>query len=211
MPFNISDRKCVQKAIAKTQQTRTVTNSYGKLTLTCSETHKISNNAVFCDLVGNASWSIGPGLFTNDETYSAPGYDYMGVTWSGGFTTSTEAANSDCNLYGVKAPDPIPEESKPNAGRVWKFNEAWIHEYFNGSPIFAFLTNIDIKMTLHKNNMTGGGNTAEAVVKYIHTYENTTGSITITAGTDKVVSGGFTLSSVSKQWSIVCTIKGIPY
>ena len=44
-----------------------------------------------------------------------------------------------------------------------------------------------------KNTMTGNGNTAEAVLKYIHTYQKTTGSVSMNVGSDSV-SAGFTLS-----------------
>ena len=46
--------------------------------------------------------------------------------------------------------------------------------------------------------MTGNGNTAEAVLKYIHTYQKTTGSVSMNVGSDSV-SAGFTLSNVKNQ------------
>ena len=58
--------------------------------------------------------------------------------------------------------------------------------------------------------MTGNGNTAEAVLKYIHTYKQTVGSISMSAGSD-TVSAGFTLCNVDEQWSLVCTVTNIPY
>ena len=65
-------------------------------------------------------------------------------------------------------------------------------------------------MNLYKNRRTGNGNTAEAVLKYIHTYSKVKGSISISPGSEKI-SGGFSLSNTEKQWSIVCTVTGIPY
>jgi hypothetical protein len=65
-------------------------------------------------------------------------------------------------------------------------------------------------MTLSKVTMTGQGNKAEAVLKYIHTYQSASGSISITPGASGV-SGSFSLSSVKNQWSLVCTVFGIPY
>ena len=61
--------------------------------------------------------------------------------------------------------------------------------------------------------MTGNGNTAEAVLKYIHTYQKTTGSVSMNVGSDSVSarSAGFTLSNVKNQWSLVCNITGIYY
>ena len=63
-------------------------------------------------------------------------------------------------------------------------------------------------MTLSKVTMTGQGNKAEAVLKYIHTYQSASGSISPGASG---VSGSFSLSSVKNQWSLVCTVSGILY
>ena len=69
---------------------------------------------------------------------------------------------------------------------------------------------INLNMNLYKNRRTGNGNTAEAVLKYIHTYSGVKGTISISAGSGGI-SGGFSLSNIEKQWSIVCTVTGIPY
>lgn len=70
--------------------------------------------------------------------------------------------------------------------------------------------NINATINIKKNTMTGNGNTAEAVLKYIHTYQKTTGSVSMNVGSDSV-SAGFTLSNVKNQWSLVCNITGIYY
>ena len=61
-----------------------------------------------------------------------------------------------------------------------------------------------------KNTLTGNGNTAEAVLKYIHTYSKVKGSISITPGSE-TVAGSFSLSNTDRQWSLVCTVTNIPY
>jgi hypothetical protein len=90
--------------------------------------------------------------------------DFMGVVWSGGFTTESASCTvtSTNNFY---APPVLNLcASVPNAGRVWEFTETW-STIMIGQPITIYLTNIDINITLTKENMTGGGNTAEAVLK----------------------------------------------
>ena len=197
-----------QEAVLGALQTHTATNARGKLTITFSGTYSTSDNSVSCNLTGNASWSAGPGLF-NGDTNPASGSDYMGVVWSGGFKTSSSSIATTSSLNSYDPPVLNMCASAPNAGRVWEFTEAW-GETMLGQTISLYLADIDVNMTITKNNMTGGGNTAEAVLKYIHTYETTAGSISIEASHDSV-GGGFTLNIVEKQWAIVCTITNIPY
>ena len=197
-----------QEAVLGALQTRAATNARGKLTITFSGTYSTSGNSVSCDLTGNASWSAGPGLF-NGDTNPASGSDYMGVVWSGGFTTLSSSIAPTCILNVFDPPVLNMCASVPNAGKVWEFTVAW-SDIMLGQAISLYLANIDVNMTITKNNMTGGGNTAEAVLKYIHTYESTAGSISIEAS-DNSVGAGFTLNTVEKQWAIVCTVTNIPY
>lgn len=188
--------------------TRAATNARGKLTLTFSGSSSVSGSKVTCELTGNASWSAGPGLF-NGETNPSDGSDYMGVVWSGGFTCTSATIDATCNMQGIEPEVLNMCTSIPNVGRVWEFTEAW-DVLVLGQHTNAYLTSIDIDATITKNNMTGGGNTAEAVLKYIHTYGTANGSISIEASADNV-GGGFSLESVGDQWGIVCTLTGIPY
>lgn len=92
-----------------------------------------------------------------------------------------------------------------NGGRVWSFEESLFEDHFAN-----YNKNINATINIKKNTMTGNGNTAEAVLKYIHTYQKTTGSVSMNVGSDSV-SAGFTLSNVKNQWSLVCNITGIYY
>lgn len=197
-----------QEAVLGALQTREATATRGKLTITFSGTHSTEGNSVSCDLTGNASWAAGSGLF-NGDTNPAAGSDYMGVVWSGGFTTSSSSitATSSASVYDPPVLNMCT--SIPNTGRVWEFTEAW-NENILGQGISVYLVDIEVNITITKNNMTGGGNTAEAVLKYIHTFESTAGSISIEASSDSV-GGGFSLSTVDDQWAIMCTLTGIPY
>lgn len=96
-------------------------------------------------------------------------------------------------------------DSTPNGGRVWSFNEFIYYPKYN-----TYASNIDLSLTLQKNKLTGDGNTAEAVLKYIHTYSKVTGSISITPGTNSAA-GSFSLSQTDDQWPLACTITDIPY
>ena len=52
-------------------------------------------------------------------------------------------------------------------------------------------------LSLKKDSMTGNGNLTAIVCQYIHTYTTASGSISFSAG-----GPSFTLTGVSKQWSI---------
>ena len=73
-----------------------------------------------------------------------------------------------------------------------------------------YAKDINLNVNISKNTLTGNGNTAEAVLKYIHTYSKVKGSISITPGSE-TVAGSFSLSNTDRQWSFVCTVTNIPY
>lgn len=200
-----------QKAVLETLQTRAATNARGNLTISFSGTYSISGNSVSCDLSGSASWTFDTWGQFNGKSNPATGSDYMGVSWSGGFTTSSSPTISATSSFPIYEPPVLNMcDSVPNAGRVWEFREAWTGGGMMGQSVSVYLKSIDVNVKLIKNKRDNSGNTAEAVLKYIHTYELAHGSISITASSSGVVGGGFSLSSVDKQWSLVCTVTGIP-
>lgn len=180
---------------------RAAKRTYGKLTLTFSGSQSISGKSVSCKLNGNANLDFG--AFTSSEKNPAIGKDFMGITWSGLFTTNSSSCSAT-DLTG-KVTYPTMVDSIANGGRVWSFEESLFEDHFAN-----YNKNINATINIKKNTMTGNGNTAEAVLKYIHTYQKTTGSVSMNVGSDSV-SAGFTLSNVKNQWSLVCNITGIYY
>ena len=181
---------------------RAATNSKGKLTITFSGTYRTSGTSVSCDLTGNAHWA-GWDMLGGNSNMPAVGEDFLGITWSGGFTGPTfSASGTDSKGDSISVTN---VDSIANGGRVWSFDDL-----IYGNRINYYAKDVDVDMTIKKNTMTGQGNTAEAVLKYIHTYSSVNGSIEFSAGTDSV-SAGFTLSSTSNQWPLVCTVTNIPY
>ena len=180
---------------------RAAKRTYGKLTLTFSGSQSISGKSVSCKLNGNANWDFG--AFTSSEKNPAIGKDFMGITWSGLFTTNSSSCSAT-DLTG-KVTYPTMVDSIANGGRVWSFEESLFEDHFAN-----YNKNINATINIKKNTMTGNGNTAEAVLKYIHTYQKTTGSVSMNVGSDSV-SAGFTLSNVKNQLSLVCNITGIYY
>lgn len=89
----------------------------------------------------------------------------------------------------------------PTTGRVYSFEEIIPLSHYND-----LMDKIDYDITLTKNNLEGNGNTTEAVLQYIHTYQKRVGSITISEG-----GAGYSLTSCEKQWPISCVVTNIPY
>lgn len=182
----------------------TAVNSRGKLTIefTCYGS-KNSTSSKYA-LGGSANWSGLSFIGGSGETNPAIGEDFFGFAWAGGFESSNSAANAWLKDSSIQQPIYL-SDGIPNAAIIWEFNELYTTPYMN-SYIDRVLTNV----TLTKNKLEGNGNTAQAIMKYIHTYQKNTRSIDISAGTDGV-GGGFSLSNTDKQWNIVCIMNGLYY
>lgn len=177
-----------------------------KFTLKCTGSQTASRYTAggrnVVTLTGDADWD-GFDTWYDSEENPAVGDDYIGYAWSGGFSCTSSYCEGTYYFWETDV-NPINCDSVPQAGRVWSFEE-----YFSTGNAF-YAEHLDCDVTLTKNSMDGGGNHAEAVLKYIHTYERTAGNISISASEDGV-GAGFTLESVGDQWSVVCNVTGIFY
>lgn len=200
-------------AVSKLMQTRAAVNARGSLSISFSGGGTISGNDITYDLNASASWSPS-GLFwlSDRENNPASGSDYIGVTWSGGYTTphsaqiNTTTWTTISNSHFNPPLPPVLCDAVPNAGRVWEFYEYWEIPIGGGRTQNNYYKNISIDITLAKNNI--GDEAAETVMKYVHTYTSTKGTVSITANSSGV-GGGFTVTGVDKQWSVVCTLTGL--
>lgn len=160
---------------------RAATITRGRLTITFSGVYNTSNG-VSCNLTGTAHWDDS-GLHTEGENYCATGEDFIGVTWSGSFTAKSHSISGKNQLGGALTI--YNSDSTPNAGRVWSFKDS-----NPTSKYTLYAKDINLNVNISKNTLTGNGNTAEAVLKYIHTYSKVKGSISITPGSE-TVAGSF--------------------
>lgn len=176
-------------------------NSRGKLTITFFGNYT-TKNGVSCNLTASAHWDSS-GLCIPGVNYCDTGEDFIGITWAGSFT------NTKHNISGTTtrgdALTIYNSDSTPNAGRVWSFNDLTTLSKYT-----FYAEDIDLTATISKNTLTGNGNTAEVVLKYIHTYSTVKGSITIIPGSE-TTAGNFSLSNTEKQWPLVCTLTNLPY
>jgi hypothetical protein len=177
-------------------------NSRGKLTITFSGSYYYSGSGVVANVSGNASWS-GSGIIGSSNP--AAGADFFGLAWSGSYTASGSSCTATLQTGGSQ--NVYLSEASPNAGRVYEFNE---YMRISGGSVIWYVSDASLSSTLSKNALEGNGNTAEVVLKYIHTYQALTGSISISAS-GSGVGAGFSLSNTPNQWGISCILTGIPY
>ncbi len=180
---------------------RSASSSRGRLTITFSGSYN-TTNGVSCNLTGSAHWDCS-GFYVEGENFCATGEDFIGVTWAGAFSSNGYSISGMNHLGGNLTI--YSAEATPNAGRVWSFDDVTRTSGYN-----LYAEDISLNMNLRKNSLTGNGNTAEAVLKYIHTYSTVNGSVSISPGSG-TGAGSFTLSNTEKQWSIFCTVTNIPY
>lgn len=123
---------------------RAAKRTYGKLTLTFSGSQSISGKSVSCKLNGNANWDFG--AFTSSEKNPAIGKDFMGITWSGLFTTNSSSCSAT-DLTG-KVTYPTMVDSIANGGRVWSFEESLFEDHFAN-----YNKNINATINIKKNSL----------------------------------------------------------
>ena len=181
----------------------TARNQKGTLTITFTCYDNSYGNTSLYELYGMANWS-GLNWWYNAKENPAVGEDFFGFAWAGGFSGENLYARGTWN-YGPSATIYLAD-AVANAAVVWEFEE-FIHEV---GKVMLWVEVVDIRASLIKRYRTGGGNTAQAILKYIHTYEETNGSIQISADPDGV-GAGFSLQNTPKKWSIVCIMNGLYY
>lgn len=179
---------------------RSASNRKGSLTIELTlNDYSITTTSSSYDITGTASWS---GSLYNGSNHPAVGSDYLGFAWGGNFACRNITAGGEYST-GYTLPITLCD-SVANAALVWSFPELRV----TGSLVH-FARPI-IGTTLYKNTREGNGNTTSVSLKYIHTYEKASGSISISSGSEGV-SAGFSLSGVNDQWSLVCMITNLYY
>lgn len=191
-------------SLNSSSQGQPITESKGKLTITfvCNTVSETSTSSKY-KLTGKAKWS---GAAIAGDKGPSSGLDFFGFAWAGGFTSSNRTAylteDEDLGLEITLA------EAPPNAGVVWQYYEA-VRDQTYEDPYYVYPVG-NISCEISKNKLTGDGNYAQAVLKYIHTYQSATGSISFSASISGV-GAGFSLSDCAKQWSIVCIADDLLY
>lgn len=178
----------------------TDSDTYYKLTLRLN-IFKGTDTSTRYILAGFASWGTGlPG-----KTAPAKGDDYIGFTWGGGFDYSRQGCVVESSEPRVSLANRVVDYI-PNGGIVWGFEE--YKSTLNYGPVYAKKTTIGTH--LNKRSLTGGVNTTSVVLKYIHTFSSTKGSISISPGSEKVA-GSITLQGVKDQWPLAVSVSGLRY
>lgn len=144
----------------------------------------------------DAAWNAAGSL---DHMYSS-GKDFIGFTWGGGFDHSAAGASGSLDRYKCT---PTISSVAPNKGIVWTFDK--VYKYPLDTTRIP-LRDVCAWTDIHKNKLTGGGNTTTIVGEYIHTWQSVVGSISVGAG-----GAAYTLSNTTNQWSVILSINKIKY
>lgn len=172
------------------------------IALVCSTVTQTKTSSKYL-VTGVAQWSK-PSTLRIPSQNPASGEDFFGFSWAGKFTSTNQKATITYTPKTTNNPIRLAD-AEPNKALVWSFDE-----YFNLGDMYLYANLVEIETTIYKNKLQGGGNDANLVLKYIHTYQNLSGNVNISFGTGGT-SGGFSISPVSMQWSIVCLIGGLKY
>jgi len=202
--IGIENFTCTNQPLSRSSST--TYNSRGRLDITFVMANlTLSGYESAYSLTAYSSWDGMP-LFPGLGGSNDPGYgeDYMGFTWGGEYDYYNESASATREILGAQ--NVYYADSLPNSGVVWSFEE---FNYYQGVG-YDYVTDATCSCNIRKAHLTGGGNTTSAVFKYIHTYQNHSGSISISAGAGGL-SASYSLSGVSNQWSLVCTFNSMPY
>ena len=157
----------------------------------------VGNNRYW--LNGNAKWD-GFNVLYSPKQNPATGQDFFGFVWGGDFAYTAVDANATWNV-GSAAPITL-SDIEPNAALVWAFEEYGT----STSDAAVYVEDANIQATIYKNTLTGNGNETSCVLKYIHTYQDTVGNISVSAS-----GPSFSLGSTSQQWSVVLSYEEIEY
>ena len=176
-----------------------VTIARAKLSIT-SYVHYTTNGTgitISCESI--AHWNT-PGLIPLPINNPAAGEDIFGFAWYGYYSVSSHSCERTWNYF--FDPDMLTSYVvQPNVAFAYTFEEA-----MTINQATAYAEELDLNLTLQKNVLTGGGNEADLVMQYIHTYQTISGSLNLSYD-----SFGITLNGVEKQWTLTSLFSGIPY
>lgn len=177
-------------------------NTRGKLTISFTAYSQSEGNGITINCGGTAHWS-GFNFIYSPKNNPAVGNDFFGIIWAGNYwVTSHSFSVYWHNNSGITSPTYY--HPSPNSAAVYEFSEY----YEVGSYTSTYVQDADIAVTLHKNTLTGNGNLADIIMKYIHTYETLTPSVNLNFSQMPV---GFSLSPVANQWSLETEPFRFPY
>ena len=184
-------------------------NSYRKLDISLSGTQTANGSAPHTSnnvyLTATAAWSAAGFPLVQK---AAPGEDAIAIFWSGGFeyVSSPGATLNIQYSNNIRVSNQRIDRAFPNGAIAWAFNETIgdNNEHYAKSIVS---NNIHIR----KNNMTGGGNGANIVFKYIHTYNTITGDISFGVTTDGSGVVDVTINERYAQWPLTVVVSGVYY
>lgn len=149
---------------------------------------------------GTADWENG--IYSGGQNGPASGYDFFAITWGGGGELKTsDKSISGIYQYGQGDISFSRAESDTYRGYCWQFDEkksAYFADYIDGY------------VKLAKTYSSYKSRETNIRLTYVHTYQDTVGSISFEGGTSGVAAG-VSLSNCSNQWQIEIDVPSIYY
>lgn len=168
------------------------------LLLVCNEKYHKATSSQY-EAVGVAQWNK-VSYYGSSSDNPAKGEDLIGLYWGGGFASTSlkcEVEYSDATKTNGYLSD-----GEPNKIRIWSFEDRKV------SNPGIYSKQISVSSILTKKTLTGKGNTADLLLKYIHTYTTTDLVPSISISTSPI---SFSITNTNQQWSLICSIGGYMY
>lgn len=149
---------------------------------------------------GTANWANG--VYHGGVNGPSSGYDFIAITWGGGGELKTlDKSISGEYQYDQGAISFSRAQSDTYKGYCWQFNE------MTGA---YFANYIDCYAKIGKTYTTNQHKETNVRLTYIHTYQQTVGSVSFEGGTEGAAVG-VSLSSCDKQWQLEIDVAGLTY
>lgn len=169
----------------------------GKLSIYLVVYKDSSNNYL---AYGTANWENG--VYHGGVNGPSSGYDFIAITWGGsGELKTMDKSISGEYQYDQGAISFSRAQSDTYTGYCWQFNEMTGAYFANYIDCYAKIAKTYTTMQNKETNIR---------LTYIHTYQQTVGSVSFEGGSDGAAVG-VTLSSCDKQWQIEIDVPGITY
>jgi hypothetical protein len=153
----------------------------------------------------SADW-VNTSTGTGGSDWPATGLDFISLTWGGGGELKTVSkAASGYYQFSQGSISFSRAQSDSYSGYCWQFNDikpALLTNYY------ADVINANVK--IKKTYSTVQNKETNVKFTYIHTYQSTTGSISISGGTSGAAAG-ISLSSTPNKWQIEIDVPGVKY
>lgn len=146
---------------------------------------------------GTATWLLGDGGDINGQS---SGYDFVAITWGG----NNDLVQTSKNIHGTNHDGSSISFGQAKAdsykGYCWSFNESFPN----------FMKSLQAQVQIKRVSDSLKNKQTSMKFTYIHTYQSTTGSITLQANSSGLAAS-VPLSGTTNKWQIEADVPGVTY